>query len=147
MSIVTDIADAIAEELNNAPSGTFSRSFTALRKVVPAYELADLVKLKVSVVPKSSEISVNTRSVSQYEMRFDIGVQMKIASGASLENEVDSLGGFVDEIVDYLRQTKLAGEPNVAWAGTENDPIYVPEHLTEKRVFTSVLTLTYRAMR
>ena len=39
MSIVTDIADAVAAELGE---GEFSQAFTPLRKAVPVFELKDL---------------------------------------------------------------------------------------------------------
>ena len=48
MSILTDIADAVAAELN---TGEFSEQFTAIRRVLPVFEIAQLKELKVSVVP------------------------------------------------------------------------------------------------
>ena len=36
MSLVTDIADAVVAEINAADPSTFSQTFTAQRKVVPA---------------------------------------------------------------------------------------------------------------
>ena len=147
MSLVIDIADAVANELNAAAQGTFSLEFSALRRVLPIYELADLVQLKVSVVPKAVEISGVTRGLSKYEVQVDIGIQQKLPSGENMDSHVELLSGLVDEIVDYLRKKQLADAPWAAWVGGENDPVYAPEHLANKRVFTSVLTLTYRAMK
>ncbi len=53
MSLATDIADAVAAELNAAEPDTFGQPFTAARRVLPAFELADLADLKVTVVPKA----------------------------------------------------------------------------------------------
>ena len=145
MSMVIDIANAVAAEINAAGPGTFSEDFAAVRKVLPAYELPDLVALKVSVVPKRVEISGSTRSASQYDIAVDIGVQKKL--GKDIDTEVAALGTLVDEIADYLRRRPLAAIPGAAWVNTVNEPIYAPEHLAEQRVFTSVLTVTYRAMR
>ena len=145
MSLVTDIADAVTAELNNAPGGTFSESFAARRLVLPEFELADLAQMQVTVVPKSMQISGGTRAASQYEIGVDIGVQKKL--GKDLDTEVAQLGTLVDEIADYLRKRPLAGATFAAWTGINNEPIYAPEHLAEQRVFTSVLTVTYRAMR
>jgi len=50
MALIIDIADAVATELNAAPAGTFDPAFTAVRRVLPEFELSDLAELKVSVV-------------------------------------------------------------------------------------------------
>lgn len=151
MSLATDIADAVAVELNAAsgnPSVPFSRAFTAERRVLPVYELSDLSALKVTVVPKAVEITGSTRSASQYDIAVDIGVQKKLAPGSDgIDAQVEALGTLVDEINDYLRKRPLASFAGVAWVRSVNDPVYAPEHLHEQRVFTSVLTVTYRAMK
>ena len=147
MSLITEIADAVTAELNAAPPGTITQSFTAVRKVLPFYELQDLAGLKVTVVPKAVEITGSTRSASQHDFTIDIGIQKKLGSPNALEAEVESLGAVVDQIAEYLRQRKLTAAPFAVWVSTINDPVYAPEHLLEKRVFTSVLTLTYRALK
>ncbi len=148
MSLVTEIADAVAAELNAAAPGTFSESFTAVRKVLPVHELKDLVDLKVTVVPKAVEITGSTRAASQYEITVDIGVQRKLAPGnTDLDAAVTTLGTLVDQIAEYLRRRPLATAPWASWISLANDPVYAPEHLLEQRVFTSVLTVTYRAMK
>jgi len=145
VSLATDIADAVTAELNAAPDGTFSQTMTAERTVLPESELPELADLKVSVVPKSVEITGSTRSASQYDIAIDIGVQKKL--GKDLDAEVAALGTLVDEIADYLRKRQLDQTPYAVWVRITNDPIYAPEHLAEQRVFTSVLTVTYRAMK
>jgi len=145
MSLVTDIADAVVTELGVAPPGTFSETFTAERCVLPEFDLQDLAELKVTVVPKSVEITGSTRAASQYEIAVDVGVQKKL--GKDLDAEVAALGMLVDEVADYLRKRTLDQAPFAMWIGITNDPVYAPEHLAEQRVFTSILTVTYRAMK
>jgi hypothetical protein len=142
MSLVIDIADAVVAELS---SGAFSQSIAAQRMVLPEFGLEDLADLRVTVVPKAVEISGSTRSVSQYDVQIDIGVQKKL--GKDLDAEVAELCELVDEIADFLRRRSLADAPYAAWVRSVNEPIYAADHLAEQRVFTSVLTLTYRAMR
>ncbi|MBI1371823.1 MAG: hypothetical protein GC159_03560, partial [Phycisphaera sp.] len=79
MSIAIDIADAVAAKINAAPPATFSQAFTAERLVLPVFELADLAELKVTVVPRSVEITGSTRSVSQYDIAVDVGVQKRVS--------------------------------------------------------------------
>jgi len=147
MSLVIDIADAVTAELNAAPEGTFIPTFTAMRKVLPVFELAELTDLKVTVVPKRMAITGGTRSACQYEIAVDIGIQRKLIT--DMEADVAALGTLVDQIIDYLRQRPLSALPGagVSWLSTVNEPVYAPEHLLEQRVFTSVLTVTYRAMK
>jgi hypothetical protein len=145
MALVINIADAVTTELNTAPAGTFDQSFTATRHVLPEFELSELIGLKVTVVPKGVDISGSTRSVCQYDVQIDIGVQKKL--GKDLDTEVATMCGLVDEIASFLKKRPLAAALNVAWVRTENNPVYAPEHLAGQRVFTSVLTLTYRSMR
>jgi len=142
MPVAIDIADAVVAELTG---GQFSQAFTPERRVLPVFELADLAALRVTVVPKAVEITGSTRAIGQYDIQVDVGVQKKL--GADLDAETAELCGLVDEIADYLRQRPLAAAPYANWVRTANDPVYAPEHLFEKRTFTSVLTLTYRAMK
>ena len=141
MSIVTDVADAVAEELN---AGSFSQAFTAARLVLPRFELKDLVELKVSVVPRTLGISGNTRAASKYAVEIVTGIQKKVQD---IEAGTDELGLLVDEIGDFIRKRPLASAPWARWTSTQNDPVYDPGHLDQHRVFTSVLTITYTMTR
>lgn len=144
MARIIDIADAIAAELNAAAAGTFAPAFTAVRRVLPAFDLSELAELKVTVVPKGVEIGGAMRSASQFDFQIDIGVQQKL--GTDLDTEVATLCGLVEAIAAYLRRRPLTGMPHAAWVRTQNDPVYAPDHLAQQRTFTSVLTITYRSV-
>ena len=141
MPTIIDIADAVAAEL---AGGEFSESFTPERRVLPDYELADLKDLRVTVVPRGVEITGASRTLSQHDVQIDVGVQKKLLAGTDLDTEVAALCGLVEEIAAFLKGRRLTG---AAWVRTANEPVYSPEHLAEKRLFTSVLTVTYRAMK
>ena len=142
MAVVTDIADAVVAEL---AGGAFGMEFTPQRAVLPTFELAELKDLRVTVVPKAVEISGSTRSSSQYDISVDIGIQKKL--GKDLDAEVAELLALADEIADYLRRRPLAQAPSAVWVSITHEPVYAPEHLAESRLFTGVLTLTYRILR
>ena len=144
MALIIDIADAVAAELNAAPAGTFVPAFTAVRRVLPAFELSELSELRVSVVPKGVDISGAMRSACLIDCRIDIGVQQEL--GGDLDAEVAAFCGLVESIAAYLRRRPLAGAPLAAWVRTQNDPVYAPDHLAQQRTFTSVLTITYRSV-
>jgi hypothetical protein len=144
MSVIVQLADAVAAELNAA---AFTPTFTAERRVLPVYELSELSGLRVTVVPKAVEITGATRAASQHDLTIDIGVQQRVPPDADIDTFVLLLGGLVDAIADHLRRRELVQLPGVSWVSTTNDPVYAPEHLSERRVFTSVLTVTYRGMK
>lgn len=139
MALIADIAEAIVTALNGH---TFSQPFTAARAYRPVFDLKDMTDLHVTVVPKGVELTTAGRGLAQSDVQIDIGVQKKLASGDNAE--IDALMGLVQEVAEFVRATGRFGE--AAWVKTENTPIYSQEHLGELRQFTSVLTLTLRAM-
>jgi len=143
MSVTIDVADAVVMELAGAPAGTFNQPFTPQRRVLPQFELSELKDLKVTVVPRAVEITSATRAHSQHDVQIDIGVQKRL--GKELESEIEPLVELVEQIAAYLGRRPLGSIP-AAWVRTANDPIYAAEHLADDRVFTSVLTVTYRVM-
>lgn len=142
MSTVNQIAGAVVASLN---AGSFSLPFTAERRYQPVFELSQLQELRVSVVPKSLTATAATRSDAFFDCAIDIGVQQKV--NADDAETLDGLMHLVEEIGDHLRLHKLDAFPNAAWLAIENDPIFAPDHLEKERVFTSVLTVTYRVRR
>jgi hypothetical protein len=141
MKIAIDIADAIVAELGG---NTFSEPLVATRRVLPEFELAELKALTVTVVPKSVAIANITRQSSSYEVAIDIGIQQKIS--ADTDAEVARLSGVVTEIVTFMNRRKLTGFPAAVFVSMANEPVYAPEHLSEKRLFTSLITVTYKVI-
>jgi len=142
MALVIDIADAVVAELRE---GTFSQSFTPLRRVSPQYDIAELAVLRVTVVPASMEISNDSRMASRHDVQIDVGIQKKL--GRSLDDDIAPLRNLVDEIGEFLKRRRLSQMPQVLFLSLTNDPIYAVEHLVDNGVFTSVLRITYRALR
>ena len=142
MSLCVQIADAVTAEL---AAGVLSQPIAPVRRVLPEFELADLKDLRVTVVPASIEIEGASRALSRYDVHIDIGIQKKL--GKNLDTEVADLCDLVEEIAEFLKRRPLAATPYAVWVRTANDPIYAADHLAEQRVFTSVLSITYRAMK
>jgi len=141
VSTIIDIADAVTAEL---AAGSFGQPFSPQRSVLPDCDLADLQDLRVTVVPRGVEITGSSRTLSQHDVQIDVGVQKKL--GTDLDTEVAELVGLVEEIAEFLKRRPLAAALQACWVKTANEPIYAPDHLAEKRLFTSVLTLTYRLL-
>lgn len=142
MAIITDIADAVAAEING---GTYSQPVEAQREYLPVFDLADMQTLHVTVVPKGVTTLPGGRAHHQHDYAIDVAVQQKLEQCTN--EEIDPLMALVDEIADAFRFKRLASYPNAMWLKTENDPVYAQDHLQELRQFTSVLTFTFRLIR
>jgi hypothetical protein len=141
VKLAIDIADAIVTELSG---GSFSEPLTVTRRVLPEYDLSQLKALTVTVVPKSVGINNITRESSSYDVAVDIGIQQKI--GKDTDVEVARLSGIVTEVAAFLNRRKLTAFPAAQFKSIVNEPVYVPEHLSQKRLFTSVLTCVYKVI-
>lgn len=145
MTLITAIADAVVTELAQAPAETFVQPFAAQRHYRPTFDLAALKTVRVSVVPRSLTISALGRASNQHDVAVDVAVQKKVDPADSAE--LDSLMRLVEQIADFFRLRRLTELPEAMWTRTENQPVYSPEHLEQKQVFTSVLTFTFRVVR
>lgn len=141
-SVVIQVADAVVANLN---AGSFDPAFTAQRQYRPAFDLAALDELRISVVPKSLQIANASRGVRTFDVSIDIGVQQKV--DADDVANLDDLMGLVEQIGDHLSLNPLAEMPEAVFVSITNEPIFAPEHLDQQRVFTSVLTVVYQIGR
>jgi len=142
VSVILDIADAVVTELNGEG---FGLPFTAERAYLPRFDLPEMASLRVTVVPRGLSISAGTRSRDRHEYRIDVGVQQKLEQEDTAE--LDPLMDLVEEIADHFRGLVLEADPEAACVGVENGPVYAQDHMREGRLFTSILTLTFRTWR
>jgi len=142
VATITDIADAVVQELN---AGSWSLPLSAERHYRPLFDLADMAALHVTVVPKGIVVERLDRTRNQEDVQVDVAVQKKFSTGDNAE--LDALVVLVQEIADFFRLRRLTAYPAAVWVRSENVPVYAPEHMDELRQFTSVLTLTFRVGR
>ena len=145
-SLIAQIADAVVSELN-APGTEFEGEFTAERHYRPRFEVATgaLDELRVSVVPRGISIEKATRAGDLHDVQIDVAIQKKLDDESP--PALDALMNTVQQVADHVRGRRLSAFEDAAWRRIENEPIYAVDHLDELRVFTSVLTLTYRVLR
>jgi len=98
--------------------------------------------LRVTVVPRSIEELPETRTRVRTVVKADVAVQKKLASDEG--TEPSELLALVATISEALRFRTLVGCPYAVWTGTVQEPPYSVEHLSRQRVFTAVLTVSYR---
>lgn len=145
MSQLIAAADAVAAEINGAAPGTFGLAVTAKRDYLPDFDLADLKELRVSVVPAGRVDASLARNTAQRDLSIHVGVQQRVSLDEP--GDLDALMELVEQIADFFRHRRLSAMPTAAWIKTEYLPVYSQEHLQQKQVFTSVLTLTFRVVQ
>lgn len=140
------VADAVVAELNAAK---LPMPIAATRSFQPGHTLAELAVTQVTVVPGTVEIAQGARNCGVYDYGIQVGIQAKLAApdGEPLRNEIDGLVELTEAIADWLRNKRLAQYPQACCTAITHDPICAAEHLQEMRVFTALLTMTYRVYR
>ena len=142
MAVITDVAEAVKDELN---AGEFSLPFEAERMYQPLFELPEMKTLHVTVVPHGIEMQASGRSMVQHDYGIDVAVQKKFEKDDN-SAELDPLMTLVEEIIDFFRLRRLQDQNAVCVRAT-NEPVYSQEHMEQFRQFTSVVTLTFRALK
>lgn len=137
-SVAADVAAGVLAVLAGQ---TFTVPIVAAMKYVPNLELREIDGVYVTVVPRSVGITSADRSRVANEVSIDVAVQKKLLGVTPAD--VDPAMGIVQEIADFLTRRPLPTVPAAAWLRIANTPIYAPDHLQDKRLFTSILTVTY----
>jgi hypothetical protein len=96
-------------------------------------------------VPKGVTILPGDRASDQHDFQVDVAVQKKLTKADN--EEIDDLMGLVEEIADHFPFKRFDDFEDAVWVKTENDPVFVQEHIDQMRQFTSLLTLTFQVMR
>ena len=142
MSVIVEIADAVAAAIND---GTYSEAVNAERAYRPSFDLEELGELQVTVVPRSVNTANLARQQSQVDCTVDVGLQQRVDAGD--DARLDALLDLAEEIGDHLRHKRLAGYPQAAWVSIEHEPVVAAEHLDERSTLTTVMSVTYRVRR
>lgn len=150
MSLVIDIAEGVKAVLNAAVAeDAFSLEFEAERIYIPRFDLETATEeLSVQVVPRFDDRTLASRGGDVARaIPIDIGFQKKLTTGLDPSDpaanpELDALMDLVEEVADYLKPgTRIVQRVIVR---TTIDPIYIPEHLANASVFTSVITANFK---
>jgi len=130
MADIIELAEAVAAEIS--VPGEAEVAFA------PEYDLKGIREMKVVVVPAGLEMKPITRTSSEDTLRIHVGVLKKCTEDdiVDLVNTVITIGrGFLDR--------RVAGATCV---DVKYLPLYSPEHLRERRQFTGVVELVFKAV-
>lgn len=139
--VILEIADAVATVVDALPAmaGTVRRAY------VPVYDLRDLTTLRCTVVPRELSLVALSRRDDDHDYIIDVAVQKKVATVEPAE--IDPLMLLPQSIADAFRGQHPASYPAALCVAVTNRPIFDPGHLDEHRVFTTVVSLTFRVAR
>lgn len=140
-AIGRDIAKAIVDDCNAA---TWTQAVQFVSEYIPREDLESIADLTVTVVYAQQRAVPDSRGAWRHEYDVDIGVQKKLATDKN--TEADAYSDFLDSIADYWK-TRTPGSTGARMIGVEWLNPYVPDHLTQKRLFTGVIRLTFRLVR
>jgi len=126
MTEIVKLAEAIAEEL---------KDFDAVVELAPEYTLKEAKTRRVVVVPAGVAHHLLSRGHRQVDFKIQIGVLKR-----ATEDELDQLLEFVEELAANFLEKIIAG---ARCHKAEHAPLFVPDHLKERRQFTSVIELTF----
>lgn len=140
MLVVKQIADAVRAVLD---AESFSVPIQPVVSHMPDFDNQDWSDVRVVIVPRAVEKASLTRAMSQYRCRVSVVVGR--ATRATDAAAMDVMMGLVQEIVVALDKSVLSIASGVVQCvdPTVIDPIYGTNELNQKKVFYSVITLTY----
>lgn len=136
---ILTLADAVVADLN---ATQFSVPVQAQRGYLPTFELPEMDRLQVTVVPRQDDGRLDTRESSAHEYQLDIGVQQK---PKKLDNaHLDPLVLLTQEIADHFRFGRVG---HASLVSPKVRILYLQEHLQKFHQFTAVVTLSFKGSR
>ncbi len=130
MNDVLELAEKVCKELEK---------YHAEMILVPEFELYELEKMRIIVVPVATEYKILSRSSHEELLKVQIGVLKRCK-----EDDIVELLAFVSQIgLDFLHKN-LDGANCLS---VRFNPIYSTEHLRERNQFTSVIELTFKQLK
>ena len=126
MADIIKLAEAVASEVDGD------------LMFAPALDLKGIREMRVIVVPAGLGVKPISRGASEDSMKIQVGVLKKCT-----EDEVVDLVNTVITIGRSFLDRKLAG---ATCTHIEYNPLYDPTHLRERRQFTGVVELTFKAV-
>lgn len=142
-AVVVRIAEAVHDLIDRA-RGELSQPFVLEREYVPLHELCEMGTLHVTVVPAGQTLTRLSRGSNDWEYVIDVGVQQR---REPTPHSMDPLVFFVQEIVDLFTSATVDVPESIPVLAVSNVPLYAFIGADSQRVFTSVVSLTFRKSR
>jgi len=150
MPSLTDIADAIVGELNDA-ARSWSNEFTASRLNVPIVKREEINQLSVIVTPISRTTTRINRKIIQDVCRFQIGIQQALVTGENDETDPlielgETIQAWFDQGIGLESMPQTACE-ETQFGTSDESPWLSVRDIEGLMIYTGVIGLTFRVMR
>lgn len=150
MSVLLDLADALADSLAEASWSTMADPVTVYRENWPRVDVEDLQEPTISVVPAAIE---STR-IGRRSMQHDYQLFVYVARHAPADADADEMLVFAEEVIEQIEEHAWATvAPAVSWPEGITTPQEVTielnpgEALRERNVWRQAITVVYRSLR
>lgn len=147
MSVLREIADALASSLGYESFTSVAESPRIDRLNWPTYDIEDLADPVISVTPATALVTRSSRTHKEY----DYGVNVFIGRHTPTEAGADAMLDMAEELVDLL--WKHDWDEAVTWPTGVTSPMTVEidvnpdEALQDRNVWRAVITVVYRVHR
>ena len=150
MITAADVADAVTELLADwleQPGGDDLPPATVRRVAVIRMDAADLDAVTLSVIPRSASSEFISRGALSRDIGIDVAVQKRLDGFAADTAGIDDMTAFTERVIQCLASRAndriSVGDFDLRLTEITQDPLYFQNHLLEKSVYTSVISLTY----
>lgn len=130
------IANAMVDAITEA---ALLQTVTAARRYVVDFDLKEMTTARVSMVPSAVREAMQSRGTDVIEIDIDVAVQKR----AITSEECDALMALTDQIVALFRFVDI-GDDTAKNTAVDRRFIYDQEGLQDKRLFTSIATMTFK---
>ena len=137
---IITLADGVKDALNGAGLGFTS----AVRDYLPTINRDELEDMQVFVIPAGETIVAASRASTAHDYVIDVGVIKPLSVGEDNSFDKDELDACRNTVNSIKQWAKFKQVGTASWQKTENDPLFIQEHLDTNRQFTSVVKLTFR---
>lgn len=147
MSVLKDIADALAAGLDAEEFASVSVQPSVERKNWPTYDVEQLADPVIAVTPAGIE----TARASRDSWQYDYAVNVFVGRHTPTEESADEMVEFAEQVADAIRGHQW--DQAVTWPAGVTSPMTVEvdlnpdEALTERNVWRAIITATYRVHR
>lgn len=144
MSVLKDIADALAASLAAEEFASVDAQPTVERLNWPTYDVENLRSPVLAVTPVGVELTRASRTAHQY----DYQVAVFIGRHTPTEAKADAMVEFAEDVIDLIREHQW--DESVEWPTGITSPVEIgveinpDEGLTERNSWRAVVTVTYR---
>ena len=137
-SIDFEVAEAVEGLLK---SNVWSQAIQTSLYVLPNLDVKSMAGFYASVLPSTRRLETLDRGSDLWSVGIDIAVQKRC--GDDIKADVKATLALAQSIQKYFHDNNLPTMPEATCIEATSDPIYLPSHLKQAKVATSVIACVF----